>query len=234
MDKTPTRLGKPEKAEKPVKPDKVAKPEVQDKGEPNDHTERGDRTDKGESKERTDKADKPGKKDGVPSGKGRFSISSQPAAEIYVDGRRLGTTIDNTSDSGWLTASAGRHSLELRRKDYVSARSRFDLAADEQKALPRVVLEAAGHSGQGGQKPAIQEVALTLRINLGPAQATLRNLDTSATQVFTIKSGAKTVNLSPGRYHIRIDHGSETRERDLNLNGGEGQLTFSVEFKNED
>ena len=234
VEKTPTRQGKPEKAEKAAKPDKAAKTEVQDNGDQSDHTERGDRTDKGESKERTDKVEKPGRKDSAPSGKGRFSISSQPAAEIYVDGRRLGTTIDNTSDSGWLTASAGRHSLELRRKDYVAARSRFDLAADEQKALPRVVLEAAGHSGQGGPKPALQEVALTLRINLGPAQATLRNLETSATQVFTIKSGAKTVSLSPGRYHIRIDHGSETRERDLNLNGGEGQLTFSVEFKNED
>jgi tRNA A-37 threonylcarbamoyl transferase component Bud32 len=240
VEKAPTRQGrtekadKAEKAEKVAKPDKAAKTEVQDKGDQSDHTERGDRTDKGEPKERTDKVDKPGKRNSAPSGKGRFSISSQPAAEIYLDGRRLGTTIDNTSDSGWLTVSAGRHSLELRRKDYVAARSRFDLAADEQKALPRVVLEAAGHSGQGGPKPALQEVALTLRINLGPAQATLRNLETSATQVFTIKSGTKTVSLSPGRYHIRIDHGSETRERDLNLNGGEGQLTFSVEFKNED
>jgi hypothetical protein len=222
-DKAPPRRPKSEKLPK------VDKTEATDKGEKGGQ---GDHTVRSEQKDRDDRSDKAAKKEPALPGNGRFSISSQPAAEIYVDGRRMGTSIDNTSDSGWLTVSAGRHALELRRKDYATARSHFDIAASEQKALPRVVLETATQGNQGKPKTISQDVQLTLRINYGPAQVTIRNLDSNASQIFTMAGGAKTISLSPGRHHIRLDHSGETKERDLMLSGNEGHLTFSIEFKN--
>ena len=233
-DRTPQRRPK---AEKLPKVDKVEAADKGEKGDQGDHTVRSepkDRDDRSEPKERSERNDKPTKKDAVLPGNGRFSISSQPAAEVYVDGRRMGTSVDNTSDSGWLTVSAGRHALELRRKDYATARSRFEVTVGEQKALPRIILEPGAQGNQGKPKPTTQDVQLTLRINYGPAQVTIRNLDSNASQIFTMAGGAKTISLSPGRHHIRLDHSGETKERDLTLNGNEGHLTFSIEFKNAD
>jgi len=163
----------------------------------------------------------------TPAGKGKLLVSSQPAAEIFIDGRRVGTTVDNTSDSGWMTLAAGRHAVELRRQGYTPFRTRLALDADEKKTLPRVVLEPSGskNSGKG---------SLTLRVSAYPAQVTIHNIDNNTTQAFTMRSNTKVLQLAQGRYAVKIEHGEESKQRDLVLTGAQGQLTFTADFKEDD
>jgi len=158
-------------------------------------------------------------------GKGMVIVSSQPASEVYVDGRRIGTTIDRTGDSGPLPLAPGKHSLELRRTGYPVYRRVFELATDEILTLPRVTLSNRETSNSN------QLVTLTIRTNTDTAQVTLRNLNSNATQIFSLRGSSKQVQLGAGRYYLRVEHNTDVKERELSLNGNEGQLTFSAEFK---
>ena len=42
-------------------------------------------------------------------------VSSQPAAEIYIDGKRMGTTVDKFNSSEWMALKPGHHVLDLKR-----------------------------------------------------------------------------------------------------------------------
>jgi serine/threonine protein kinase len=157
-------------------------------------------------------------------GKARVAISSQPAAELFIDGKRFGTTIDATANSGFHTLESGKHALELRRQGYRTYRTRFDLSAGDQKVLPQVVLEP----DNGGVVS--KASALTLRVSAQPASVVIRNIDNNSTQAFVMKAASRTVQLENGRYHIKIEHNGEVKERELSLTGNQG-LTFSAEFK---
>jgi serine/threonine protein kinase len=157
----------------------------------------------------------------------RFSVASQPAAEIYVDGKRYGTTVDNTGDSGWITLPPGKHNLELRRNGHKTYRTSFTLSGGQDKAMPRVEL-------QSNDAEALSQTALTLRVNQVPAQVTIKNTETSATQIFMIRTKTKTVKLEQGNYQVKVERNQEIRERELNLTGGQGQLTFTADFKDEE
>ncbi len=158
--------------------------------------------------------------------RGRIVVSSQPAAEIFVDGKRVGTTIDRTADSGPISVASGHHMLELRRAGYSTYRRAVDLSPEEVLTLPRIAL--------GGMEPTANQpvVLLTVRSNFEPAQFTLRNLTTNATQISLVRTGSKPISLVPGRYYLRIERGTEFKERELVINGNEGQLTFNADFRN--
>lgn len=158
---------------------------------------------------------------------GRIQVSSQPAAEIYLDGKRFGTTVDNTRDSGWITLDAGRHSLELRRKGYKAYRTRFTLGGGQDKVLPRVALES-----DTDQQSKVN--ALTLRVNQTPAQVTIKNMENSSTQIFMIRTSQKVIKLDNGRYQVKVERNDEIRERELILTGTQGHLTFTADFKDEE
>jgi hypothetical protein len=51
------------------------------------------------------------------------------------------------------------------------------------------------------------------------------------TQVFTLKLAARTVQLAPGRYMVRVEYRGEVKEREIDLTGAQRSLTFSAEFK---
>lgn len=161
------------------------------------------------------------------SGPARVMISSEPAAEIYINGKRYGTTVDNTRDSGWITVDSGRHILELRRKGHKPYRTRFTLEAGKDLNLPRVVLD----SSEDAQNKASNSNSLTLRVNQIPAQVTIRNLDKSSTQIFMMRTTSRMIRLENGRYQVKVEHNADTRERELNLNGTQGHLTFTADFK---
>jgi hypothetical protein len=72
--------------------------------------------------------------------------------------------------------------------------------------------------------------ALTLRVSAQPASVVIRNIDNNSTQAFVMKAASRTVQLENGRYHIKIEHNGEVKERELSLTGNQG-LTFSAEFK---
>ncbi len=70
-----------------------------------------------------------------------FRISSQPAAEIYVDGRRVGTTIDKTMSSGWIKVSTGTYKIELRRTGYKTYSRSLKLKPGQKLSAPMITLE---------------------------------------------------------------------------------------------
>ncbi len=157
----------------------------------------------------------------------RVTVASQPAAEIYIDGKRYGTTVDNTGDSGWITLAPGKHALELRRNGHKTYRTKFTLAGGQDRAMPRVDLES-------NDEQETSQTALTLRVNQTPAQVTIKNIETSSTQIFMIRAKTKVVKLDKGTYQVKVERNQEIRERELNLTGSQGQLTFTADFKDEE
>ena len=93
--------------------------------------------------------------------------------------------------------------------------------------MPRVELES--HDDQ-----AASQTALTLRVNQTPAQVTIKNLETSSTQIFMIRTKTKMVKLDNGKYQVKVERNQEIRERELILTGNQGQLTFTADFKDEE
>jgi len=69
-----------------------------------------------------------------------FRISSQPAAEIYVDGKRVGTTIDKTTSSGWVKVLAGSRTIELRRTGYRTYSRTLKLNPGQRSSAPMITL----------------------------------------------------------------------------------------------
>lgn len=164
------------------------------------------------------------------TGIARFKVSSQPAAEIYIDGQRLGTTVDMTTSSGWLSVAPGVHSLELRRQGYETHKIPLDLKPGDDLGVRRIELRPS--AADTPSSPA--KVSLTILVNMLPAQVTLRRFAPDTTQAFTLKTQAKTLQLDTGRYQIKIEHNGEIKERELTLTGAQGDLTFSADFKGEE
>ena len=191
----------------------------------NDQTDKKDLIDRPETKENKINSEKNELKSALTRGTGMVIVSSQPASEVYVDGKRIGTTIDRTGDSGPLALTSGKHTLELKRTGYPVYHRVFDLAPDEILTLPRVTLGSREISANN------QLVTLTIRTNTDVAQVTLRNLTNNATQIFSLRGSSKQVQLAAGRYFLRVEHNTDAKERELSLKGNEGQLTFSAEFK---
>ena len=48
-----------------------------------------------------------------------------------------------------------------------------------------------------------------------------------------MKTETKAVQLSPGRYQVKIEKDGDAKERELKISGTEGQLTFAADFKEE-
>ena len=163
------------------------------------------------------------KGDPKPAGKAKFAVSSQPAAEWYLDGKRIGTTIDATAHSGFHTVDPGKHNLELKRQGYRNYKTQFELAPGEQKILPQIDLEPDGDAATP------KTTTLTQRIERTPTSVVIRNMDQDTTQAFVMQNNTRTLQLENGRYHITIEYEGETKIRDLVLSGK--QVTFSANFK---
>lgn len=162
------------------------------------------------------------------SDKGEFSVSSQPAAEIWVDGKKLGTTVDQTSGSGWITLATGNHTLELRRSGYETWEEKIVIEGGERKKIQSIALQKNQQTGGS-----VESYSLTISAQPIPATVSLKNLDTGNTESFTLNEPGRTMDLPPGHYHIKVEKNGVVKERKLNLTGNTRSLTFSVEFKEE-
>jgi len=152
-----------------------------------------------------------------------FRISSQPAAEVYVDGKKFGTTVDKFNSSKWITLKPGNHVLELKRTGYAMHRTNFNVRPGERKILPQVVLEQNGGLDRNYK--------LTLSSNTPPVNVTIKNIDTGSTQVFTMNDNTQAVDLENGRYQVKMEKDGAVKERFISLTAEQNKLTFSASFK---
>ncbi len=153
-----------------------------------------------------------------------IQLSSQPAGEIFVDGKRLGTTVDQTTSSGWLQIAPGSHKIEIRRLGYQPIKTTVDVKTDERKVIPKFTMTTA-------QAPETNIGSLTIRTNRRDWTAEIKAIPQGQIETHTVKGPAKTVKLQSGRYLIKIVSQGEVLEREVQVS--EGALTYSADFKGE-
>ena len=175
----------------------------------------------------------------VPSvtGKGRLSISSQPAAEIFINNRKVGTTVDGGSSSGWIAVETGAVTVVLRRAGYRDLVKKITVTRDDRITMGILTLEREGAPTTPGaaSKRALNSapnVTLTVTTNRWPANVTLINNGApgSAPTQFRIDRSSKTVRIPQGRFTIRVEANGEVKERRLDTTTVSGAITYSVEF----
>lgn len=161
--------------------------------------------------------------------KGRISISSQPAAEIFVNNRRVGTTVDAGGGSGWIAVNTGPVTITLRRNGYRDHTRKVNVNRDDRITLGMVTLERATPAS----RPARSDTrSLTITTNRWPANVIVTsNGDTSLPPLqFRLEQSSRTVRIPAGRHTIRVESGGEVRERRIDTAVTTGGITYSVEF----
>jgi serine/threonine protein kinase len=158
--------------------------------------------------------------------KAQLAVSSMPAAELYIDGRRHGTTNDLGTSSNWIEVASGNRKIELKRSGYTVKTEIINITAGaRQKFGPYQMQRGDSQQSKSGA------YRLTLATNLTPADVTIKNIETRATQSLTLSQNQQTVSLDRGIYEVIMRHNGDTRRRRIDLSGAAQQLTFSVEFK---
>ncbi len=158
----------------------------------------------------------------------QISVSSTPAAELYIDGRRQGTTNDGGSSSHWIELDSGVRRIELRRAGFSAHKEIILVSTDLKQRFGPYELHRtdAATSQRGSYK-------LTLSTNLPPVEVSIINIETNAKQTINLTQPTKTINLEKGIYEVTMNRNGDTRKRRLEFSGSTQQLTFSVEFKDQ-
>jgi hypothetical protein len=160
------------------------------------------------------------------SKKVQISIASAPAAELFVNGRRFGTTNNNGSTSEWIDVESGKNRIELRRAGFATKIETIVVStADKQKFGPYVLNRGTATT------PPSSLYKLTLTTNLPPVEVTIINIETNAKQTISLSQSSKTIPLDRGIYEVTMNRRGEIRRRRLDFSGNVQQLTFSVDFK---
>lgn len=148
----------------------------------------------------------------------KVRISSRPAAEIYIDGKRVGTTVDRTLNSGWIDISPGMRRIELRRTGYRSYSTRIHFDEGEKRALPSITLE-----------PDVN-FTLTLSSNQKPVRVTLIGLSDRSRKAFALRGSPRDVVLPAGRYRARFEYKGQVIERNIILGDSQSSINLNVDF----
>lgn len=156
----------------------------------------------------------------------QISISSTPAAELFVNGRRFGTTNNNGSSSDWIDLTPGAQRIELRRSGFAIRRETIVVSSEPKQRFGPYTLTRGDSSGQ--IKPTYR---LTLSTNLPPVEVTIHNIDTNTKQTISMTQTSRTIPLERGIYEVTMNRNGDIRKRKLDFSGNAQQLTFSVEFK---
>jgi hypothetical protein len=150
---------------------------------------------------------------------GSFRISSQPAAEVFVDGNRKGTTVDRTASSGWIELKAGRYDLELRRSGYQNFKRSMVISAEQKLDLGSIRLSPS------------TTYELVLSATKQPVRVTITNLSDRSQRSFTLDQKARGQSLPAGRYRVRFEYNNSVIERNIALSGTETRRNLSVTFE---
>lgn len=156
----------------------------------------------------------------------QVSISSTPAAELFVNGRRFGTTNNNGSSSDWIDLTPGAQRIELRRSGFAIRRETIVVNTEPKQRFGPYTLTRGDTSSQS--KPTYR---LTLSTNLPPVEVTIHNIDTNAKQTISMTQTTRTIPLERGIYEVTMNRNGDIRKRKLDFSGAAQQLTFSVDFK---
>ena len=195
---------------------------------PSLNAEPSDDTDIENITQNTRKTPEPIKKS-EPSGPTTIAISSMPAAELYIDGKRHGTTNDLGTSSEWIEVTPGSHRVELRRSGFTTRAESITTSGDPRQKFGPYTLQR----GDGGAVSKAGSYRLTLATNLPPADVTITNIDSHATQSISLSQSTQTINLDRGIYEVTMNRKGDIRKRRIDLTGAAQQLTFSVEFKDQ-
>ncbi len=161
------------------------------------------------------------------TGKASLSISANPAAEIFINGRRMGTTNDAGTSSEWLELSSGKIKIELKRSGFTTRTEYISVNPGDKKRLGPFALSRETVKAQPSS------YRLTLTTNAPPVTVTIANYETRATKTFILSSSSQTLALDRGIYEVTMQHGSELRKRRIDMTGSDTQITFSAEYKEE-
>lgn len=162
-------------------------------------------------------------------GQGRISIASSPAAEIFIDDKRIGTTVDTGGSSGWLLVDAGKIKITLKRPGYKDYTRKITLRNNQRLALRNIELTVAKESTSPGKRTGV-----TIITNKWPADVSIIPRDNSSEKPkkFLLRGRARTVSLTPGQYQVRIEADGEVRERRIDTTISTEGVTYQVEFEN--
>lgn len=158
----------------------------------------------------------------------QISVSSTPAAELFVNGRRHGTTNNNGTSSDWIDVDSGLNKIELRRAGFSTKVETINVSSGDRQRFGPFVLNRSTSA-----TPAASLYKLTLATNMPPVEVTVINLDTNAKQSLTLSQSTKIIQLERGIYEVTMKRKSDIRKRRIDFSGGLQQLTFSVDFKDE-
>jgi serine/threonine protein kinase len=156
----------------------------------------------------------------------QISVSSTPAAELFINGRRQGTTNDGGSSSHWIDLENGNHKIELRRAGFTARKETIFVSTDLKQRFGPYSLTRAETVGaqRGGYK-------LTISTNLPPVDVSIINIESNAKQTINLTQPSKTISLDQGIYEVTMSRKGDVRKRRLDFSGSTQQLTFSVEFR---
>jgi hypothetical protein len=163
-----------------------------------------------------------------PAAKVKIAVSSMPAAELYINGRRGGTTNDLGTSSDWISVPPGTHRVELRRAGYQTRTETVVVGGDAKQKFGPYSLQRADSAAPGR----FAAYRLTLSTNTPPVTVSIINIETRTSQTLTMTQSVQTLNLERGIYEVTMSKGAENKRRRIDLTGSSQQLTFSVEFKN--
>lgn len=162
-----------------------------------------------------------------------INFSSQPAAEIFIDGKRMGTTIDQTSTSEWISVKPGKHRIQLSRRGFRKYEERVELKSGERRKMPNIVLTPSS-GGDGKENSAAKISNLLFQVSPLPVVATIQSINGGPTQILKIMETGKSIALPAGKYKIKLVYRNQVKEREISLPGPAGELTFAAEFKGGD
>jgi serine/threonine protein kinase len=146
-----------------------------------------------------------------------FKVASRPASLIFIDGKKVGTTNDATTNSGWLALSSGKRSLELKRDGFITHHQIIEANLGDRIELPTINLRES------------DLVTLILKTRHGGCRVEITDLATKiALPPFTINTGSRSLPLRPGTYHLKIQFASYIKERIIKITSSEGPIVFDV------
>jgi serine/threonine protein kinase len=156
----------------------------------------------------------------------QIAVTSTPAAELFVNGRRQGTTNNNGSSSDWIEVRPGKNRIELRRTGFSSMIETLIVTNSQRQKFGPYLLRRGDPSTSVYSKS-----QLTLATNLPPVDVTITNIETASKQTMSLTKTSKTILLERGIYEITMTKGGESRRRRVDFSGRPQKLTFRGDFK---